>query len=154
MNDDKEKTIIEKVSDVVKGVWETASTAATKAMEPDPDPEKVAGTANDQVYLPDASDAVTMPARLISTSKASKKITAPNTSGRITPTYDFPVPDFPMPSLKKKRKAAVKNEEAVKKTARKKSKATNKTGKKSKFAKTIAGKTAAKRAKKKKAKRA
>ena len=124
MDDDKEKTIIEKVSDAVKGVLDIASTAATKAMEPDPDPdpEKVAGTANEQVYTPDAGDA-TMPARLISTPKASKKTATPNTSGRITPTYDFPVPDFPMPSLKKKRKATAKKVEAVKKTARKKSKA-------------------------------
>jgi hypothetical protein len=154
MDDDKEKTIIEKFSDVVKGVLDTASTAATKVMEPDPDPEKVAGTANEQVYMPVASDAAA-PAPLISTPKASKKIAALSMSGRITPTYDFPVPDFPIPSLKKKRKAAVKKEKAIKKTARKKSKAAKKTMRKSskKSAKTTVGKTSAKKAKKKKAKR-
>jgi hypothetical protein len=155
MDDDKEKTIIEKFSDVVKGVLDTAATAATKAMEPDPDPEKVAGTANEQVHMPEASDPAAMPAPLISTPKASKKIAAPGMSGRITPTYDFPVPDFPMPSLKKKRKAAVKKEKAIKETARKKSKAAKKTVRKSskKSAKTTVGKTSAKKAKKKKAKR-
>ena|SRR5450432_286724 len=156
MDDDKEKTIIEKVSDAVKGMWETASTAATKAIEPEPDPGKVARTANEQVYVPDATDAATMPARLTSTSKASKKIAAPNTSGRITPTYDFPVPDFPMPSPKNKRKSVTKKVQAVKKTARKKSKAAKKTVRKSskRSAKTAVGKTPARKAKKMKAKRA
>ena len=152
MDDDKEKTIIEKFSDVVKGVLDTASTAATKAMEPDPDPEKVAGTANEQVYMPEASDAAATPAPLIPTPKASKKIAALSMSGRITPTYDFPVPDFPIPLLKKKRKADVNKEKAIKKTARKKSKAAKKTVRKSpkKSAKRTVGKTSAK---KKKAKR-
>jgi hypothetical protein len=103
MGDDKEKSIIENVSETVKSVLDVASTAA-RAME-DPGP-----------------DATATPAPLISVPKASKNATAPSMSGRITPTYDFPVPDTPMPSPQKKRKATKKAKKAVKKTTRKQSK--------------------------------
>jgi hypothetical protein len=166
MEDDKEKSIIEKLSDAVKGVVDVASTAATKAMEqPEPDPQQVARTANEQLYIPEATDAAAMPAPLIAAPKASKKNPAPSMSGRITPIYDFPVPDSLMPFPKKrKRKAVVKKaKSAVKKNAPKKSKKTAKKSPRSRAAKknksaagrNIVGKkrTSKKVSKKKKAKR-
>jgi hypothetical protein len=57
MDDDKEKSAIEKmvdkVNDAVENIVNTASAAAMKAMEPEPDPEQVAGTTNEQVYIPE-----------------------------------------------------------------------------------------------------
>jgi hypothetical protein len=41
---------------------------------------------------------------IISKKNPRKKTASPNLSGRITPTYDFPPPDSPMPSSSKKRK--------------------------------------------------
>jgi hypothetical protein len=148
MDDDKEKTIIEKLSDAVKGVVDIASAAATKAMEPpESDPQKVAGTANEQVYIPDAA---AMPAPLFAEPKIPKK--KPNLSGRITPTYDFPVPDSPMPSPKQTKKAGVR-----KKTGKKATKAATvpkKTGKKAVKKTKKAPKKAAKKSSKKKSKKA
>jgi hypothetical protein len=61
MDDDKEKTAIEKmidkVNDAVENIANTASAAAMKAMEPEPDPKQVAGTTSEQVYIPEATDA-------------------------------------------------------------------------------------------------
>jgi hypothetical protein len=68
MDDDKDKTIVEKISDVVKGVVDTASAAAMKAMVPQHDPEQVAGTTNEQVYIPE-----TDPAPLILSKPVVKK---------------------------------------------------------------------------------
>lgn len=48
-----------------------------------------------------------------------RKTTSPDLSGRITPTYDFPPPDSPMPSPKK-RKGFVKKAKKSAKAARKK----------------------------------
>ena len=121
MDDDKDgkdnKTIFEKITDAINNVVDTASTAATKAT--DPDPEKVAGKANEQVLVGDAAiapeavppieenlnprpmtadeiahhaDADTQP--IVAAKKTpKKKAVMPSLSGRITPTDDFPVPD-------------------------------------------------------------
>ena len=64
-----------------------------------------------------------------------KKTTSPNLSGRITPTYDFPPPDSPMPSSKK-RKGVVKKAKKPAKAAKKKAvkQAAKKTAKKAKKA--------------------
>ena len=64
MDDKEEKSIVGNISDAMKGVVDTASAAAMKAMEPKLDPKKVAGTTNEQVYIPEATDAVAMPAPL------------------------------------------------------------------------------------------
>ena len=57
MDDDKDgkdnKTIFEKITDAFNNVLDTASAAATKAT--DPDPEKVAGNANEQILVGDAA---------------------------------------------------------------------------------------------------
>jgi len=92
-------------------------------------PAHVAGAANEQVYLPEATETVA------------------SHSGRITPTYEYPVPDSPMtvpkkPAKKKssaKKTATKSTKKAAKKPAAKK---TKKTAKKS-------GVRAAKKAKRK-----
>jgi hypothetical protein len=73
MADREEKSIVEKISDAVKGVVDTASAAAMKAMQAGPDPGQVAGTTNEQVYIPEATDAAAMPAPLIPSKPAAKK---------------------------------------------------------------------------------
>ena len=83
MDDDKEKSAIEKmidkVNDAVESIANTASAAAMKAMEPEPDPKQVAGTTNEQVYIPEATDAAAGPAPLFAAS-AKKKRALPKTT--------------------------------------------------------------------------
>jgi cell division septation protein DedD len=83
MDDDKEKSAIEKmidkVNDAVENMVITASAAAMKAMEPEPDPEQVAGTTNEQVYIPEATDAAAVPAPLFA-APAKKKRALPKTT--------------------------------------------------------------------------
>jgi hypothetical protein len=50
----------------------TASAAAMKAMEPEPDPEQVAGTTNEQVYIPEATDTAAVPAPPFAASTSSQ----------------------------------------------------------------------------------
>ncbi|MET4273834.1 MULTISPECIES: hypothetical protein [unclassified Bradyrhizobium] len=49
------KSIVERISDTVKEIVDTASTAAADAMKPDP------GATNEQVYIPEATDAAAVP---------------------------------------------------------------------------------------------
>jgi hypothetical protein len=173
MDDDKDgkdnKTIFEKITDAFNNVVDTASAAATKAT--DPDPEKVAGKANEQVLVGDAAiapEAVppveenlnprpmtadeiahhaaadTQP--IVAAKKTpKKKAVKPSLSGRITPTYDFPVPDTPMPSPKKP-KAVKKAKKSAKKSAKAAKKSSKKAVKKSKAKKSV--KTPPKKSKK------
>jgi hypothetical protein len=79
VDDDKEKSIVEKmvdkINDVVENLATTAADALQHAMEPDPkpEPEQVAGTSNEQVYIPEAND----PAPLILSKPAVKKRKGP-----------------------------------------------------------------------------
>jgi hypothetical protein len=81
--DDKEKSAIEKmidkVNDAVENIANTVSAAAMKAMEPEPDAKQVAGTTNEQVYIPEATDAAAGPAPLFAAS-AKKKRALPKTT--------------------------------------------------------------------------
>jgi hypothetical protein len=173
---DDEKSIPEKLTEAiskaadsvksaVSHVIHTASDAAQHAMEANakkisripaakPDPEQVAGTTNEQIYIPEVSDAAVMPMPLIPAGPEPKKKWAPkaaaarakpNLSGRITPTHNYPAPKSKMPTRGKK-KAAKKA--TVKKTARKPAKkaAERSPGKKSK---SFAGKKSAAKNKKK-----
>jgi hypothetical protein len=83
MDDDKEKSAIEKmidkVNDAVENMVNTASAAAMKAMEPEPDPKQVAGTTNEQVYIPEATDTAAVPAPLF-VAPAKKKRAVPKRS--------------------------------------------------------------------------
>jgi hypothetical protein len=135
---DDEKSIPEKLTDAiskaahsvksaVSHVIDTASDAAQHAMEANaeklakvpaakPDPERVAGTTNEQLYVPEASDAAVMPMPLVPAAPKPKNKRAPKTaaakaepnlSGRITPTYDFAPPPSKMavPGKTKKKPA-------------------------------------------------
>lgn len=79
MDDDKEKSFVEKmvdkINDVVENLATTASDAVQFAMEPNPkpEPEQVARTANEQVYIPEAID----PAPLILSKPAVEKRKVP-----------------------------------------------------------------------------
>jgi hypothetical protein len=147
---DKDKGIVETAIEAVKEFASEVSDAAKHATEP----AKPLKSGDRVVMMPVVSDGMMGESMLPSfvvirgkkTPKASKKKAAPSTSGRITPTYDFPVPDYPMPLPKKKRKA----KKAVNKTAPKKSKAPKKTSKKAKkAARSKVGKKATKKSKKK-----
>jgi hypothetical protein len=118
---------ISKAADSVKSavshVVDTASDAAQHAMEANAerisripaaktDPEGIAGTTNEQIYIPEASDAAAMPMPLFPAASTPKKAAAakaePNLSGRITPAYDDPRPKSKMPTLGKKKKMSAK----------------------------------------------
>ena len=94
---EKEKPALEKAVDKINdAVEEIALKAADAAIEPDP--EHVAGKSNEQLYLPEATEA----------------IAPPNQSGRITPTYDFPEPKSPMKKGVKKEKVKRASREKLK----------------------------------------
>ncbi len=155
----------------VSHIVDTASDAAQHAMEANAekisrippaktDPAQVAGTTNEQLYIPEANDAAAMPMPLIPvapepkrkrTPKAAAAKAKPSLSGRITPAYDYPAPKSKMPTLGKKKSKAAKKaagkpaKQAAKRSPGKKSKpsvgkksagmnrkAAKKTGKKSK----------------------
>lgn len=56
----KKKSIVDRISDAVTEIVDTASAAAAEALKPDP--EAVAATTNEQVYMPEAADAAATPA--------------------------------------------------------------------------------------------
>lgn len=141
MDDDKEKSVIEKMVDKVNDAVENIVKAAVMpTTEEKPDPKQVAGTINEQVYIPEATDAAAMPAPLIPAkpvAKKKRKVPAKLTAAKIPP----------------KRAAAKKASKKSSKKATKKT--TKKPSKKSaKKTKAVAKKKAPKKAaKKKKAKR-
>src|SRR3954452_3137932 len=79
------KSIVERISDTVKEIVDTASTAAAEARKPDP--EAVAGVTNEQVYIPEATDAAAAPPPIITRKKkrvppplrANKRVAAART---------------------------------------------------------------------------
>jgi hypothetical protein len=74
MDDDKEKSAIEKmIDDAVENIANTASAVAMKAMEPEPDPKQVAGTTSEQVYISEATDAAAAPAPLFAAPTKKKR---------------------------------------------------------------------------------
>jgi hypothetical protein len=105
MDDEDDKTIIEKLVDTVKNVASdiatTASNAAQYAMESDttkmePNSEAVAEMTNEQMYKPTAMPSPVVPKKRPAPQKADKTKPSPSLSGRITPAYDIPVPSEPM----------------------------------------------------------
>jgi hypothetical protein len=139
---------IESVKDIASSITEAVKSAppSTRPENAIPVEENLDAPRMTAEELAEHAAADTQP--VTSTEKAGReKTTSPNLSGRITPTYDFPPPDFPMPSSKKRRrvvkkakkpaKAAKKKavKQAAKKTAKKAKKATpKKSAKKSKKA--------------------
>jgi|SRR5882724_7598772 len=51
-NDADDKSLVEKTIEAVKGMATSVTDAAKSAMEPRPAPEQVAGTTNEQLYVP------------------------------------------------------------------------------------------------------
>ena len=88
MDDDNEKTVIEKmvdkVNDAIANIVNTASAAAMKAMVPESDPERVAGTTNEKAYIPEATDAAAVPAPLFA-APAKQKRALPRATAVKTP---------------------------------------------------------------------
>ena len=148
--DDKEKSLFDSFADTIKHTFDIAAEAASKALEPEPlRPDE------ELVVIPGPSDAfVAEPSQpmVAIVKKKLRKKSAVDTSGRITPDYDIPVPDTAMPSPKKGAKVAskkaAKNPRA--KAAKKVSKKTVKKPSK-KLAKKFAKKSKAKSSAKKKA---
>jgi hypothetical protein len=56
-----------------------------KAMEPEPDPKQVAGTTNEQVYIPDATDAAAVPAPLFAAPVKKKRALPKTTTVKAAP---------------------------------------------------------------------
>ena len=102
--DDKEKSIFESVTDTIRNTFEIATEAAKKALEPEPlqpDEEVV------MIPAPEVADHMSpMPPMAAVVRKKPRKKSAVDTSGRITPTYDIPIPDTPLPAPKKTAKKA------------------------------------------------
>ena len=129
MDDKEEKTIVEKISDAVKSVVDTAAAGAMKAMQAEPDPAQVAGATNEQVYIPEAPDAAAMPAPLILSKPVAKK--KPTSPAKLTAAKTPP----------KKAAAKTSSKKAAKKTAKKSTKKTkSKAVEKKKTAKKVAKK--------------
>src|ERR1700737_4600498 len=87
MDDDKEKAAIEKmidkVNDAVENIVNTASAAAMKAMEPESDPERVAGKTTEQVSFPEATDATAVPAPLFAAPAKKKRALPKKTVAKV-----------------------------------------------------------------------
>jgi colicin import membrane protein len=149
MDGDKDdKSLIEKAIESIKDI---ASSVTEVVKSAPPSARAEMGTAEEDFDSPPMTAeelahhaaADTQPA--IPEKKATRNKTAtPSLSGRVTPTYDFPPPDSPMPSFEK-RKAAVKKTKKSAKTAKKK---TAKPADKKSTAKKAVKKTAPRKSKK------
>jgi hypothetical protein len=161
--DDKEKSLFDSFADTIKHTFDIAAEAASKALEPEPlrpDEELVVIPTPPDAFVSEPS-----PPMVAIVKKKLRKKSALDTSGRITPDYDIPMPDKPMPSPKKgaevvskraKKKPAKKApaKKASKKTVKKPGKKTAKKSAKNSKAKSSAKKKAAPTVtKKKKAKK-
>jgi hypothetical protein len=136
--DDKEKSIFESVTDTIKNTIDIATEAAKKALEPEPiKPDEELVTIPAPLSIGDDYMSPMPPMIAVVKKKQSEK-SAVDTSGRITPAYDFPVPNTPLPTKKTAKKAKRKPAKTTAKKAVKKSKAR-------KAAKKSASKTSAKK---------
>jgi hypothetical protein len=120
--DDKEKSIFESVTDTIKNTIDIATEAAKKALEPDPiKPDEEIVAIPSPLSIGDNFISPMPPIIAVVRKKRSKK-SAVDTSGRITPAYDFPVPDTPLPTKQTAKKASRKPAKTTVKKAAKKSK--------------------------------
>jgi hypothetical protein len=115
------------VKSAVSHVVDTASDAAQHAMEANAErisripaakagPEQVAGTTNEQIYIPEAPDAAAMPMPLVPVAPPAKKRNAPSKPARAK-TVPAKAKAAPRKTIKKTTK------KTIKKTAKKKASA-------------------------------
>ena len=132
MDNDNQKSVVEKlvdkVNDTVANIVNTAAAAAMKAMEPESNPERVAGTTNEQVYIPEATDAAAVPVPLFA-APVKKKRALPKTT------------DVMAAAPKKSAKKSAKKKTAKKTATKASKKAAKKSG--AKKTKSSAGRKAA-----------
>jgi hypothetical protein len=119
MDDDKEKSLFDSFADTIKHTFDIATEAASKALEPEPlkpDEEIVIVPTSPDSFVSDPA-----PPIVAIVKKKSRKKTGVDTSGRITPNYDFPVSETPMRSPRKAAKKVSKKpvRKSVRKTAKK-----------------------------------
>jgi hypothetical protein len=150
--DDKEKSLFDSFADSIKHTFDVATEAASKALEPEPlkpDEELVIAPASPDPFISDPA-----PPLVAIVKKKPRKKTGVDTSGRITPDYDMPVPEAPMPSPRKAAKKTPKKtaKKAASKASKKVAKKSRKTAKKS-ISKKVAKKSRSAVKKKKKARR-
>ena len=118
MDDDKEdKTLFQKAIETVKEVASSvteviASAPPSQRAEPAPE-ENFDAPPMTADELAEHAAADTQP-------PAEDAPASPNLSGRITPTYDIPVPDTPMPSPKKRKAVKKSSKKSAKKASKKK----------------------------------
>jgi hypothetical protein len=149
-NDKDDKSLIEKtiahVKDIASSVTEAIKTAPpSERVETAVPPVEENFDAPPMTAEELAHHAAADTQPVITAQTPLKEAAAPSLSGRVTPTYDIPTPDTPMPSPKK-RKTAVKKK-VVKKPAKAAKKSSKKAVKKAK-AKKAGKKTAPKKSKK------
>ena len=159
--DDKEKSLFDSFADTIKHTFDIAAEAASKALQPEPlrpDEELVVIPTPPDAFVSEPSPPMVMVVK-----KKLPKKSAVDTSGRITPNYDIPIPDTPIPSPQTVAKVASKRptkkapekaaKKASKKTVKKPAKKTAKKSAKNSKAKSSAKKKAAPTVTKKKAKK-
>jgi hypothetical protein len=73
MNNDKEKSAIDKFKETVSDAVGNLASIVTPSLER---PKKVAATTNEQVYIPEAADAAAMPAPLFANRVRKRKTQA------------------------------------------------------------------------------
>ena len=151
--DDKEKSLLDSFADTIKHTFDIATEAASKALEPEPlksDEELVVVPTPSDEFVSDPAAPVVAIAR-----KKPRKKTGVDTSGRITPDYDFPAPETPMPSPRKAANKASKKpaKKSIPKVAKKVAKKSKKAAKKSISKSTVTKQRRNAVKKKKKAKR-
>ena len=142
-NDADDKSLVEKTIEAVKGMATSVTDAAKSAMEPRPDPEQVAGTINEQLYVPPSEPGLAI-TRQTYMEEVVATAAAPKTKRK--------APVRPAPP--KKSAAKKSSKKVAKKAATKSSKKSAKKTKSSAGRKAVGkNKTAKKAAKKKKAKK-
>jgi hypothetical protein len=154
--DDKEKSLFDSFADTIKHTFDIAAEAASKALEPEP------LKPNEELVVPTSPEAFVLdpaPPIIAIVNKKPRKKSDVDTSGRITPDYDIPIPDAPMPSPKKAVKKASKQpaknaaKKSVSKSAKKVAKKSKKAARKSISKKTVKKQGRSTEKKKKRAKR-
>jgi hypothetical protein len=125
---DNEKTIIEKLTDAVKGAANSIVDAASNAAETGTKSNavKVAGTGNQQIFIPEATDAVAMPIPFTVPRSTRKKRKTPATPAPAKiPRKKAAARKTPRKSSAKKAKSGAGRKAVTKKSVAKKKK-TNK----------------------------